>query len=74
MKIISFADTVPDKNLIEGELCKWDTKTIVVIMTVHRACAISVKRELLPVLCLFNVLALLCSIGEKNETIIFFHT
>ena len=28
----------------------WETKTVVVIMTVNRASAISIKRELLPVL------------------------
>ena len=48
MNNISFMDTaltVIKKN----ELQKWETKPVVAIMTVNRASAISVKRELLPV-------------------------
>ena len=46
MNDISFVDTAPDSNLIEVAA----KRTIFVIMAVNRACAISVKRELLPLL------------------------
>ena len=49
MNNIPFIDTAL-AVIKQNKLQKWETKTVVVIMTVNRASAISIKRELLPVL------------------------
>ena len=49
MTSISFTDTAPPVFKWK-KLQKWETKTVVVIMTINRVSAISVKRKLLSVL------------------------